>query len=376
MKKKIAILGADKNLLSFYKQTRQLGYAIVGIAWPEGAICKDYCDMFYPVSFADKEAVLDICRKEKIDGITSFTLESALPTLAYVVEQMGLTGNTQECMGRVATKYTQRQACLEAGVPTVWFTQVGMDEIDHFHVCAELYPLIVKPVDSGGSQGIHYVESEKQLKDAILKASQVSKTRTAIIEQYIDGREFSVEFISHGGKHYLCQITDKVTSGAPLFVEMNHHQPADISNEMRDRIEDIVSQALTAMKITDSASHTEIKLNSRNELYIIETGARMGGGHITSDLVRLSTGYDMVKGVLELACGNFTEPIIRNLAYSGIYFYSQLAPNVKDYIVNKYVYSEIVETEMDNRPLEQVVSNLQRNGYLIYQSKNGRFEIK
>ena len=69
--KKIAVLGANAPLLPFYKQAYAMGYRLIGIAWEEGAVCKKYCEKFYPVSFADKEKVLDICRKEKVDGITS-----------------------------------------------------------------------------------------------------------------------------------------------------------------------------------------------------------------------------------------------------------------------------------------------------------------
>ena len=101
-----------------------------------------------------------------------------------------------------------------------------------------------------------------------------------------------------------------MTSGAPHFIEMQHHQPANISEQQSKAIRDMVEKALTALKIENSPSHTEIKLNSHGELYIIEIGARLGGGHITSDLVRLSTGYDMVKGALELATGDFTAPNI------------------------------------------------------------------
>lgn len=90
------------------------------------------------------------------------------------------------------------------------------------------FPVIVKPVDSGGSQGICKVESSDMLSNSYKYAVKYSRTSKAIVEEYVDGREFSVEYISHQGKHYFLQITDKVTSGAPRFVEMQHHQPADI----------------------------------------------------------------------------------------------------------------------------------------------------
>ena len=84
MKEKIAVIGANEPLIPFYRQAKALGYEIIGIAIEKGAVCKKYCDRFYPVSFADKDQVVEVCRKEKVDGIISFSLESALPTVAYV----------------------------------------------------------------------------------------------------------------------------------------------------------------------------------------------------------------------------------------------------------------------------------------------------
>ena len=104
--KKIAIIGANAPLEPFYRQARKMDFYIIGIAWEEGAVCKKYCDKFYPISFSDKDAVLDICRKEDIDGITSFSLESALPTVVYVAQELGLVSNDQECLKLTSNKYT------------------------------------------------------------------------------------------------------------------------------------------------------------------------------------------------------------------------------------------------------------------------------
>ena len=166
-----------------------------------------------------------------------------------------------------------------------------------------------------------------------------------------------------------------MTSGAPHFIEMQHHQPADITLEQTNRIKETVEKALTALKIENSPSHTEIKLNSKGELYIIEIGARMGGDYISSDLVRLSTGYDMVKGAIELATGRFTIPCIRKSHYAGVYFCSSLAPEIGEVIRNHAKYPEIVEYELDDSPLTEAKSNADRNGYFLYQSDKGKMII-
>lgn len=371
--KKIAVIGANEPSLSFYRQAKALGYYIIGIAWAKGAVCKKYCDRFYPISFTEKDEVLKVCQQEKIDGITSFSLESALPTVIYVAQHMGLVSNGYECIKLTENKFAQREAFRDAGLNVPLFQRVKdakSVDIEKFR-----FPIIVKPVDSGGSQGITKLENKEGLKEALDYAIEHSRTKEAIVEEFIEGREFSVEYLSCKGKHYNLQITDKVTSGAPHFIEVSHHQPADLSESQRIEIKKVVEKGLTALKIENSPSHTEIKMTPQGELYIIEIGARMGGDNITSDLVRLSTGYDMVKGCIDLACGDFTKPIMTKQMFSGVYFYSKLAPHVGEIIKNHTLYPEIVECELQDGPLPEANSNADRKGYFLYQSKEGKFTI-
>lgn len=365
--KKLAIIGANEPLECFYRQAKVLEYYLVGIAYDKGAVCKKYCDKFYPISFADKEAVLEVCREEKIDGIISFSLESALPTLIYVAQNLGLVSNSFECARRLKNKYTMRECFTAHGIPNPVYKVVkNENELSEVNIS---YPCIVKPVDSGGSQGVTKVNSKEEQKDAFNRAIEYSRSGEVIIEQFIDGREFSVEYISHNGKHYHLQITDKTTSGEPYFIELAHHQPAQISGDMANYIKSMVEKALTALHIENSASHTEIKVDSKGDLYVIEIGARMGGDYITSDLVRLSTGYDFVKGAIDLALGDFQEPKLNNKMFSGIYFYSSLTPNVKRYIIEHKDDTNIVESQINDVENGYCYRNGDRNGYFIYQDK-------
>ena len=371
MKEKIAVIGANEPLIPFYRQAKKLGYEIIGIAWEQGAVCKEYCNKFYPISFVDKDKVLDVCKNEKVAGITSFSLESALPTVVYVAQQMGLVSNSEESIAITQSKYTQRRALENAGISVPQYYLI--ERQDELSMVNCQFPVIVKPDDSGGSQGICKVDTSDKLQAAYQYAVEYSRSKHVIVEEFIDGREFSVEYISYQGKHYFLQVTDKVTSGAPRFVEMQHHQPANISDDVRDKIKMMVEAALKALKIENSASHTEIKLNSKGELYIIETGARMGGDFISSDLVRLSTGYDFVEGNIKLAIGKFEEPMFTKSMHSGVYFYSKLAPEIGDVIKQHQKWPEIVEWKYTDEPLMEVKSNADRRGYFLYQKETGRF---
>ena len=71
-------------------------------------------------------------------------------------------------------------------------------------------------------------------------------------------------------------------------------------------------KTLSALDIQFGAAHSELKIDSNGNVYLIEVGARMGGDFIGSHLVESSTGYDFVKGVVEIALGKFKVPNIKD----------------------------------------------------------------
>lgn len=366
MKKKIAIIGANLPSLNFYKQTKALGYEIHAFAWLEGAVCKDYAYYFYDISITEKEQICEICRDVNIDGIISFSLESALPTVNFVARELNLPGNSIECEKFMSDKLTMRDELQKCGISVPQYHMV--EDPDSLNELKIKFPVIVKPVDSGGSRGVTKVEDQKNLRNAFDRAVGFSKTKRVLVEQYVGGREFSVEYLSDNGKHYFLAITAKVTTGSPYFVELEHHQPADISEEIILKIKDLTEKTLDALKINSSASHTEIKLENNGDLYIIEIGGRMGGDMITSDLVKLSTGYDMVKGALEVATGNFQIPELSEKLHSGVYFLSKETESLLRFFENEVEYPEIIRSEYSGLPLKNIFESNDRAGFFIYQS--------
>ena len=316
--KTIAIIGASYLQRPLVERAKEMGLRTLCFAWAEGAVCKELCDVFYPVSVTEKEEILRICREEKIDGICTIGSDIAAPTVAYVAAQLGLTGNNYEAAVRANNKYLMREALTKAGVDCPAFCRVQKDvsfDISHMSL-----PLIVKPSDRSGSLGVQKIERWEDLQAAVERAEQLSIAGEAMIEEYIDGREISVEMISCRGTHYALQITDKVTTGAPHFVELAHHQPSDLPAAMQTHIFDITRHALDALGLTNGASHSEYKITKVGRIVVIEIGGRMGGDFIGSHLVRLSTGYDFVEGVIRVALGEIIHPEPKQIAHSSVIF--------------------------------------------------------
>lgn len=364
--RKIAIIGASYLQQPIVVKAKEMGLYTICFAWADGAVCKDIADKFYPISIVEKEQILSICQEEKIKGICTIASDVAAPTVAFVAGKMSLVGNSYETAVRANNKFLMRNAFSKAGVPCPAYCIVTSSEnlkID-FH-----YPIIVKPTDRSGSLGVTKVEKYDDLSSAVENALNCSFKHEAIVEEYIEGREISVEFISYKGKHFPLQITDKVTTNAPHFVELEHHQPAELSNEEYDSIYTLTKKALDALGVTNGASHSEYKITKDGRIVVMEIGARMGGDFIGSDLVQLSTGYDFLKGVIDVALGTFTEPIITQSNHAGVYFLCQETSQILPIIKLKSI-PQIVRSEIMSEKIQSVKCSADRCGYLIYKGDN------
>lgn len=364
-KKKIAVIGANQPLLSFFKRAiayEEYEYHV--FSWEEGAVCKAYAHKFYPISFKEKDRILEICKEINIDGITSFSLESALPTVNYISQKLGLQGNSLECGILMDNKYTMRNALFENSIAVPRFKSVShADEVSlDFN-----YPLVIKPVDSGGSRGVTLAYDKNELANAIGVAIKFSQKNEVLVEEFIDGKEYSVEYLTDKSKHYFIAITEKETTQPPYFVELAHHQPALLDDATVNKVKNIVEKTLSVLKVSASPSHTEIKINSKGEIFVIETCSRLGGDFITSDLVYYSTGIDMVKAALDLStnCYKYEAPLFSK--FSGVYFLSLENKRILNVFDNLHQHTEIVYAEKYENELKNVTESNERSGCIIYQ---------
>lgn len=363
--KKLAIIGASYLQLPLVKKAKEMGIETHCFAWREGAVCADVADFFYPISIVEKDEILKKCQEIGIDGITTIASDTAVVTVNYVASRMGLLSNPDDYSEITTNKYKMRQCFLENDVPSPKFTLV--EDANHYQISGFRFPLIVKPTDRSGSRGVEKVLDPVQLEEAIVRAQKESFEHKAIIEEFVTGKEISVESISFEGKHYILQITDKVTTGAPFFVELEHHQPSSLPDDVKKQVCKIVLNALNALHIQYGASHSELKITEDGDIKAIEIGARMGGDFIGSNLVQLSTGYDFLQGVIEVSLGDFHEPKIIEQHYSGVYFLSEETRYLKPIIEHWCDYPEILEAEINNEELRRVECSGDRSGYLIYQ---------
>lgn len=299
--KNLAIIGASYLQLPLIEKAKAMGYTTHVFAWAANDVGEKAADYFYPISIIEKEEILNICRKIDICGICSIASDLSVITVNYVAENMGLNGNTMHSTMMSTNKHLMREAFKRNGDPSPKsYIFKGKEDLKELDL---KYPIIVKPTDRSGSRGIFKVNSIDEAMQAIVHAKEESFEKNVLIEEFIEGKEYSVEYISYNGEHYFLAITEKYTTGAPNFIETGHLEPAPLDDKITDKIKLVVTHALDSLEIKNGASHSEVKIDDEGKIFIIEIGARMGGDCIGSDLVKYSTGYDFVKMVIQVACG-------------------------------------------------------------------------
>lgn len=298
--KKIVIIGANDFQKPLIQKAKTMGYETHVFAWREGATGAEDADFFYEISITEKDQILNICRKIQPDAVATIGSDLANITVQYLAEKLGLPGNSRECIKNSTNKASMRLAFQKAGIPVPFFKTVEEGE----KYSPQSYPVIVKPTDRSGSRAITKVYKEDDLAEAVMNAASQSFEKKAIIEEYIEGAEYSVETISYKGHHTCLAVTKKYTTGSPHYIEVAHIQPAPLTEEMENQVKKLVFRALDALGVVCGAAHSELRISKKGEIRIIEIGSRMGGDCIGSDLVPLSTGQDFVRMVVDTASGN------------------------------------------------------------------------
>lgn len=367
MVESIVIIGASDLQCPLIREAKLLGYETHVFAWAANDMGEKEADHFYPISIVEVDRILEVCRTIHPVAIASIASDLASITVTKIANALHLPGNPIETAIIATNKYEMRKTFANAGLHVPKFVKVKK-EYDIHDLKDLRFPVIVKPTDRSGSRGIYKAETAEQLKEYIPLAQKESFEHAAIVEEYIEGKEYSCECISQNGVHHYLAITEKYTTGAPNYIEIGHIEPSGLDEQQCEKIKEQVFKALDALHIRNGASHSEFKITPDGEIRIIEIGARMGGDYIGSDLVRMTTGCDYVGMVLEVALGktirigrneqNQTAAAVRYMIKAEDYArYQYVKKNYPEAVVREYVPLA--------HPNQTVKDSSSRNGFYV-----------
>lgn len=286
--KRLLVLGASLAQIPFIKSAKKMGCFVGIVDYNPSAPAVEFADEYYECSLLDVDGVLKSAKEFRADGITCGTSDVGVLTAAYVCKDLHLPGLSIETATKVKDKGAMIQAFRDCDVAHPYYQVVdSLNETIQIN-----YPIITKPVDNSASRGIYIAHNETELKYALQNSFSCSKSGRVIVEEYLDGPEVSVEILVQDGEPYVLQVTDKITSGEPHFIEMGHSQPSQLPPLDVDAIKKLAYNAAKAVGIKNGCGHAEIKLTSKGPK-MVEIAGRLGGDFITTVLLPISTGINI-----------------------------------------------------------------------------------
>lgn len=237
-------------------------------------------DAVSAVDFVPPEQTVAWARSRAADGErfdAVFALqEMAQVAVAEVARALGAPGNEPEAVRRIRTKDLCRAALAEAG-----FAQPAVRLCADAGAAEEFLagspgPWVVKPRDAMGSIGVSLVRAAADLPGAV---AALPNDAPFLVEEFVEGPEFSVEGVFLGGEPRILAVTAKEKAPPPFFVEVGHVLPAELSETDHDRIQDRVTAALSTLGLRTGAFHVELWLTADGPV-LGEVHGRFGGDWI------------------------------------------------------------------------------------------------
>lgn len=370
-KKAVLIFGVGPLQESIIGRAKKMGLYAVGIDPCADATCKDCVDAFEIVPGQDYEGTCAVVEKYGIDAIVTAATDKPLVMMARVAEKYGFPFYSVETAQWSTDKFQMKQRFMKGEVPCAKGRLVkSVSEVDDFE-----YPVIIKPRDNSGSRGVKLCRSKEELEVSMSEAFEVSKLDTVLVEEFIEGPEYSIEGLHYDGKAEVIQFTEKKTTEFPYNVELGHIQPANVSDGIKQQIREIIEKIGKALHFKNCPSHTELKINNRG-IFVIETSPRLGGDYITSTLTPLSTGVNVEDELLKIALGQTINPEPKEVQYLGVRFFAFEEGSVIKHIPDtKFVmtWPHVVDFSFnlkEGAKVNRITSSLNRYGHLILTAGN------
>lgn len=378
------VLAAGLLQIDVIEKAKSMGYYVLAVDGNPKAPGFNVADKAICADIVNEETMLKIARDEHVDGVIHPCSEVSMAVMGRINDELGLSGISREQAICATNKHLMRKAFEKGNAPSPKSILTENAEDAWSRLQSEFdTDAILKPSRNSGSRGIAKVSRNMDEGDFIRaydEALNESRDHSVLIEQFIEGPEFSIEIIVWNDKVNVLTVTDKKTTDAPHFVELGHNQPSCFSDADVETLKAAAIAGVRALGVNNCACHAEAKLMN-GKAYLMEVGARLGGDFISTELTHLSTGVDMVAAAIDVALGVEPDLSVKEEP-KGVcirYFCPKPGKLVRisntEVLNNPHVYLwEIYPKEGDVIPA--VTSSLCRSGHVIVTEKTPQKAIE
>lgn len=358
-KMKALVLCGGLSQIAAIKELKSRGIEAYLADMNEKAPAVPYADKFFKVSTLDIDGIRKVVIDEKVDFLVSVCADQMILVVSQISEELNLPCYIDyETAKNVSNKEYMKSIFMKHGVPTSKFIVKG--ELNESDIKGMDYPLITKPVDAYSSKGVRRVNNWEELKRAFNEAVEISRTNTAIVEEYVGGEEYTVDvYVEDGVAKVLCiGILDKIPEKGK-FVICRGRYPSGVTQDIKQRITDAAQKIAEAFGLKNTPMLIQLKVDN-DRLSVIEFCARTGGG-IKFRLIPEISGFDVVKAVIDLTLGE--------------------KPHVKPFVDDAHIINEFIYCKPGKYSQLVGLKELQEEGviddYFIFKPQGYEFgEIK
>lgn len=347
-KKKIMILGAGIYQVPLIKKVKEMNFEAIVVS-PKGNYPGiNIADVFIELDTRNKEEILNVAKKYKINAILTTGTDVATPSIGYINDKLKLSGTGYKSACRSMDKILMKKAFVENNINTALFKIVTSYE-DLVNSSINIgFPVIIKATDSSGSRGITKAENLNELPSAWENSLKVTSKKEIIVEKYLEGIEIGAQALIKNDEVIKVFIHSDETTPPPICVPIGHAIPLNISKNLENKINVLIKNAVKVIGINNTISNVDLMIVD-NEPYIIEIASRMGATCLAEN-ISLYGGFDAYEFIIKLALGeDINLPDSLRQANAALILRSKKTGKVKDIIFNKNILNNpnIIDISFD-----------------------------
>lgn len=307
-KPKLLVLGASEDQRFLIETAREMGCCVIGVDQNPNAPAFDIVDEKALISTRDTDKLIHFVRQaqetEKIDGV--LTMGSEIPvTLAALSEEIGRHSLSKETAFLASNKLAMKKRWAEQNIPIPWFTELESGKHLEQIVAERGWGLVIKPTDRSGARGITILSEGMDCQGVFEKAISFSFEKKVVVEEFLPGLQLSTESIIYDDFFRTAGISDRNydqtlnLNGVPI--ENGGTMPTVVNGAMLHKVDSMLEQAGRALGIRQGVAKGDVAFDADGKPRMIEMAARLSGGWMSSGLIPVTSGVNIVKTMIEIA---------------------------------------------------------------------------
>lgn len=299
--KKLLIIGGVRLACDIVKRAQEMGAYVIVADYDENSPAKKVADKAVLINALDVYALVKFCKEEGVDGVTTGFVDILQPPCFEVCKRLGLPYYVTSKMLTMSTNKVEfKNTCSEYGVPVPKTYLVG-NSIEDNLLASINYPVFVKPLDGSGSRGAGVCHNQDELLSQFTEAVSYSTSRNAIIEDYITGRDFLLDYIAVDGKFRLLSMFDRYVTpdrGSAVNYANVSMAPSKAIDTYLDNINEKVIDMFKKLGFRDGLLFMQGYANG-DKITFFEMGCRLGGSFYNHE--RACLGMDAIEMTVRYA---------------------------------------------------------------------------